>query len=305
MVSSDRVGQFIKDAPRQLITVHKIVNNAHLLDPMDFFISSTKFSKQFEFEIVRNISLPHHTYREEEFRNFVYGDYNPHEVVVVFSLWGGIEAYGDIYRIGLSGNDGKKCNRGHFFKISNFPPSSKIIQDANKYTDKYLDKVNGYISVMVRIEHLIIRYNLLHKTKEQILSITTKCFHNLMRELTALKDEHGTEKIFLTLDCRESGSKAFKYAHRSLSRDIATTAVDTLFPMLYGNSTTLDEWDKSFEDVATHNTPGYIAMLRKHLAAKGVCLLTVGGGVFQQETRQLHSSYHPNRPKCARLVSQC
>ena len=41
---------------------------------------------------------------------------------------------------------------------------------------------------------------------------------------------------------------------------MASTAVDTLFSMLYGNSSTLEEWDKSFEDVATHNTPGYIAM---------------------------------------------
>ena len=46
----------------------------------------------------------------------------------------------------------------------------------------------------------------------------------------------------------------------SLEKEVASTAVDTLFPMLYGNSSTLEEWDRSFEDVATHNSPGYIAM---------------------------------------------
>ena len=296
---------FIKAAPRQIVLVYRVTSSARFGDPANFYVSSTQFLKHYGFGIVRNISLPQRTYREEEFKKLVYGDFNPREVVVVFSLWGGIQANTDPYHIGMYGNTAKKCGRGHFFKVSNFPPSNKIARDASKYTNKYLDEVNGYISVMVRIEHLILRHGLLHKTKEQILSVTTKCFHNLLKELTALKDKHSTEKIFLTLDCRESGSQGFKYTERSLYREIATTAVDTLFPMLYGNSTTLDEWDKSFEDVVTHNAPGYIAMLQKHLAAKGVCLLTVGGGVFQQETRQLHSSYHPNGPKCARLVSEC
>ena len=293
---------FIKDAPRQLIIVYKVTNESHVIDATDFYTSSKEFYKHHGFEIVRNISLTQQVYSEKEIKKAIYGHYKPREAVVLLSSWGGCENHGDGQRIKIPGKIQRKCLRNHFFKISNFPPSSKILRDANRYTEKYLDKVYGYISVMVRIEHLILRYDLADKTKEQILSITIKCFHNLLSELTALKDEHGTEKIFLTLDCRKSGSQEFG---SELYSDIATTAVDTVFPMLYGNSTTLDEWDKSFEDVATHNTPGYIAMLQKHLAAKGVCLLTVGGGRFQDEARQLHSSYHPNGPNCAKLVSEC
>ena len=290
---------FIKDAPRQLILVHKVINH---INPTNFYTSSALFSKHFGFEIVRNVSLINQTYSKEEFKKQVYADYSPRKVVVLFSLWGGFLPKTNELRPGVQLSDYPNCIRGLIPPVSNLPPSAGIIQDANKYSAKYLDQGNGYISVMVRIEHLILRYELLEKTKELILSRTTKCFHNLHKELTKLKKTHNTEKIFLTLDCRDSGSHAFMNAKKSL---IATTAVDTLFPMLYGNSTTLDEWDKSFDNVVTHNAPGYVAMLQKHLAAKGVCLLTVGGGSFQSNTRLLHSSYHPNMPECTRLVSEC
>ena len=292
---------FLIDAPRSLILVYKVNDKYHLVDPGDFYLSSAEFAKHYGFEIVRNTSLPHQTYTEEEFKELVYGDYSPQDVVVVFSLWGGIHTNGDPFRVWLSGAILNKCSRGHFFKLSNLPPSSSIIQDGMKYTKKYLG--TGYISVMVRLQHLIANH---HGSKEEILSTTVNpCLHSLLKSLTALKAKHDINSIFLTLDCRKSGSEDFKFAHMSLEKEIASTAVDTLFPMLYGNSSTLEEWDRSFGDVATHNTPGYIAMLQKHLAAKGVCLLTVGGGMFQQTARQLHSIYHPNGSSCAYHVSQC
>ena len=295
---------FLMDAPRSLILVYKVIEEYHLLDPGDFYLSSAEFAKHYGFEIVRHISLQHQTYTEEEFKELVYGDYSPQDVVVVFSLWGGIQMNDDPFHVWLSGAIEKKCSRDYFFKLSNLPPSSSIIQDSMKYTKKYLG--TGYISVMVRLQHLIANHHGFNESEQEILSTTVKpCFRNLLGALTALKAKHDINSIFLTLDCRKSGSEDFKFVHMSLEKEIASTAVDTLFPMLYGNSSTLEEWDRSFEDVATHNTPGYIAMLQKHLAAKGVCLLTVGGGMFQQTARQLHSIYHPNGSSCAYHVSQC
>ena len=219
---------FLIDAPRSLILVYKAIEEYHLLDPGDFYLSSAEFAKHYGFEIVRNISLPHQMYTEEEFKELVYGDYSPQDVVVVFSLWGGIQTNGDPFRVWLSGAIKKKCSRGHFFKLSNLPPSSSIIQDGMKYTKKYLG--TGYISVMVRLQHLIASHHRFNESKQGIHSMT--CFRNLLGALTALKAKHGINSIFLTLDCRKSGSEDFKLAHMSLEKEIASTAVDTLFPMV-------------------------------------------------------------------------
>lgn len=75
--------------------------------------------------------------------------------------------------------------------------------------------------------------------------------------------------------------------------------VDTLYKRLHGNSSSLEDFDESFNSVSSFRNPGYIAMLQKQLAASGTCLITVGGGSFQKTTIKLYKKYHPGNSSCA------
>ncbi len=74
---------------------------------------------------------------------------------------------------------------------------------------------------------------------------------------------------------------------------------------IYGGSANLDKSDKIFDEASSFNIPGYIAMLQKYIASSGTCVLTVGGGTFQETARRMHSIYHPSGPRCALTPPNC
>ena len=51
---------------------------------------------------------------------------------------------------------------------------------------------------------------------------------------------------------------------------LLSDSIVSLYKKLYGNSSTLEEWDESFYSVSSFRNEGYIAMLQKYLAARGV-----------------------------------
>ena len=229
--------------------------------------------------------------------------YDPSEVVVLHRLWGGVQrkVFSGM-RLAVGGNV-RKCKR------SIFPPSfsSTIIQDGKRYIGKYLR--NGanrhYLSLILRMEYFAKHQGFLrqNKTKKQILSITEECFDAVLRRVNECKAEYGLGSLLVTMDHRKQGSTWF--INPAMPLRTVASATDCFYHKLNGNSSTLEEWDESFESVASFRTPGYIALLQKHLAANGDCLLTVGGGTFQGTTLQLYMTYHPSGPKCAGLVSEC
>lgn len=290
---------FIENSPRKLILVDKPKQPLTRI----FFENGAMLERKYGFEIVRKVNFPRKLLTQNEFKELVYGRYDSYEAVVIFRAWGGIGA-GDLHnRVGVSGT---RCGRG----LSSFTPvSSKIIRDGAKYVDKYIHNgaTKGYISVMIRMEHFLMARGFFKgKTNTEIHASTMECLNNLMSEVNVLKSQHGVDSVFLTMDCRDSGSYMFKIAFPEHISKMASDAMATLFPLLYGNTTSLKEWDKSFDDTASFPAiTGYVALLQKHIAAKGVCLLTVGGGSFQSTALQLHLSYHHNGPKCSHQVKSC
>ena len=290
---------FIEYAPRKLILVDKPNKPLTKL----FFEYAKLLEEKYDFEVVRKINFSMKLLNATAFKKLVYGKYDPHEASVIFRAWGGI-ASGNLYnRVGVSGTT---CGR----TITGFTPvSSKIIQDGIRYINKYIENgiTKGYISVMVRMEHFLRKHQYFeHKTEKEILDVTMTCLNNLVSEVKALKNEHEVDAVFLTMDCRDSGSYMFKIASPDDVTAMANNAMIKLFSMLYGNSSTLEEWDRSFENtVSFPKVTGYIALVQKHLAAKGTCLLTVGGGSFQSTAHQLYSTYHPQGLKCNYQVKSC
>lgn len=328
---------FLKHAPRKLILVDRECpgidagkncmecNSGYLA----FKQSAIEFAKGNGFEIIRKICHSNSVRPEAEFRKLIYLDNDPSEVVVLFNLWGGVNDYIPEIRMALSGSHVKHCYRGKFTQII-LPVSKKIIADGKNYIKKYLPeaKNKGFISVMMRMEHVVNSFAEFNgKSNEDIWSTLNKCFDSILEEVEGLKIEHDITSVLFTVDCRKQGSFYFGtstelqnivnylgslpklqrlfFGHSKNISKIMTESVSKIYTMLFGNSSTIEEWDDSFDTIASFSNPGYIGLLQKHLAAKGKCLITAGGGSFQRNTRLLHSIYHPKKLPCVTRIKEC
>ena len=299
---------FLKHAPRKLVVV-KNVHESELsyidsAETFNFFEYVPRFARKHGFEIVRNVTIPKKIFREKVYKTLLYGHlYNPSEVVVLYRLWGGIEGISSKVRLAIRGKSGSKVN--YECKRSIFPTSfsSKIIQDGKRYVSKYLrNGANGhYISLMLRMEIFVKLHDYFKgKTEKEILSVTNNCFDAILRRVDAFK---GSGPVFMTMDHRKQGSDWFLKPTMPL-RTVANAA-NNFFYRVYKNLT-LEQWDESFESIASFpNTAAYIALLQKHLAASGDCLLTAGGGSFQRTALQLYKHYHSNGMQCFGPVTEC
>ena len=272
----------------------------------DFARDGEMFAMKYGFQVVRKVCYPPKVLSESKFKKLIYGKYKPHEAAVIYKRWGGVLRGDFKWRVGIAGKHVNRCSRGrNFFEM---PVSPTITQDSAKYIHKYLPESDpkGYISVMLRMEHFVInRGGFRGKSKDQILSAIMQCYNSISKNVIELKQKYKVNSVFLTMDCRKHGSRYFSEKLKSPIMKMVADSVPKLYQMLYGNSSTLEKWDESFDTTASSTTPGYVAMLQKHMAAKGTCLLTAGGGVFQSSSRGLYSKYHPKGPKCVSTVKYC
>lgn len=293
---------FLKKARQKLILVNRQCNDREealvlcedciqLLDSLKFDQSSDAFAMRHGFEVVRKVCVPPALLTAEQFRRLVYGFYNPSEVAVLFESWGGVQQNELSIRVPLSNL--QQCNRLELYHI--MPFSEKILGDGEKYIEKYIPH-NSYVAVMVRIQYIAIVNEFAKHSKGYIVSVLAKCFESILKEVNKAKALYNLESVLLTLDCRKQGSYYFKNS-TDLSKTLADST-DILYRMLYGNSSTLMEWDESFELIASLHHPGYIATLQKHLAAKSSCLITAGTGSFQFMAQAIYLTYHSKEPQC-------
>ncbi len=131
-----------------------------------------------------------------------------------------------------------------------------------------------------------------------------KCFSNVVHRVTELKNQYNLSEVFLTSDCSKHGSAEFQF-NFSEGHEMMVKATTTLYERIYNNSLSLEMMDDIFSSTASFNTPGYIAMLQKYLVARGTCVLTAGGGMFQSTARSLYISYHPSGHRCVEIVNGC
>ncbi len=111
-------------------------------------------------------------------------------------------------------------------------------------------------------------------------------------------------EVFLTSDCSKHGSAVIRLVS-SERNEMMVKATARFYELIYNNSSSFEMMDDIFSRSASFSTPGYIALLHKYLAARGACILTAGGGVFQSSARSLHNTYHLSGPKCVKIVSGC
>ena len=102
----------------------------------------------------------------------------------------------------------------------------------------------------------------------------------------------------MTIDCGKQGS--IYYFNSPQQSRIATSYLDSVCVRVYQKlvGTSVADWDLSFDDIASHKSPGYIAILQKHLAAQRTCLVQAGMGTFQETTHTMYNQKHTGKQRC-------
>ena len=293
----------LESAPKNLIVVGKPCERRKIVHcNNDFFKSTSIFANEHHFNIVRSIQLEKKLYSFSKFRDLIYGGYKPNQSVVLLHHWGGLEAKPKSYRIALSGNTPCARELLYNFLLENSP---KIVDDSKRYLDQYMAKVD-YVSVMLRTELVLLYHNSGEgMLQEQKLSLIRKCVKGIVNQVRNMQKLHNTTRVFLTVDCQKHGTNAFRNTHNSryMRKDFVNATMKILFRELkrYGLVLSFEEWEASFDEVASFQAPGYVALVQKNLAASGSCLVTAGGGSFQKSAVELYKSMHNSK----KIVSQC
>ena len=299
---------FLTDAPRKLILVDRECADSNHgcmdcdSDAQNFAKSSKLFAREYNFHIVRRVCFPRMIMKESIFRELVYANYDPKDVVVIFNSWGGIEHKDFNWRVGIKMNACRRCTYFH-----DNPFSKTIVQDASNFIQKYMPDSGDYryISVMIRLEHFKDKQDFFESVSMELgLSLIKKCFDNIVHDVDQFKKMYNLSEVFLTSDCSKHGSAGIRLIS-SERNEMMVKATARLYERIYNNSSSLETMDDIFSSTASFNTPGYIALLHKYLAARGACILTAGGGSFQSSARSLYNTYHLSGPRCVRTISGC
>ena len=219
------------------------------------------------------------------FNKLIYGTNHPRETVVYFKEWRGT---GSLPRIPV---DSKECD--NCTAHERMTPSKQLIARAETYIDQYLSG-GDYIAVMVRIEKAMI--SLKHRD-----DAVPYCLEETLKEWWKLRNESGIQTTFLAADVGKYGSVTL--ASRAELKDHITD-FHKFFKQIYGAETSVEEWERTFEEVAGTTDSGYIALLQKLIATRSKCVLFVGGGAFQKHALHLYRQLHSDN-ECVRIVHKC
>ena len=238
------------------------------------FNSSLSYLARFGFRLVRSTCSNFVDYAGSvsvmEFSENVFGKYHPSNVTVLVNEFRGL--FG-LYRMPLR----SICGITNALTTASILPSSRILDDARNYSSRIF-KGKPYVGVVVRIERIVLHLH--HEVEE--------CSQEVSDILQSLKSKKGVSNVFLAMDVGKFGSHG---ANRANLQPKGTT----MFNAIYGKENwTLGEWEETFSRIAYSDNPAYVANLQRTLAAKGECLIMVGGGGFQGQARSLYETFHPD-----------
>ena len=252
-----------------------------------------KLAKHVCFDFMKTVTFSH-------FKQEVYSGYEPNEVVVLFSQYGGIERAKPIesrrsYRVYMSGTQCYAVDYGYSWLY----PSPAVMSDAEEYIHKYMNGTEAYISLMVRIERSLKSTG--HFTPDKASNGAMTCVQNAIEQWKHVQEHYGIYSTFLTVDVGTFGSATLKKVQQNTME-----AAEHLFSKIYSGTLSLRMWEQSFTTIGKGRTksPAYIAMMQKVLAAKGRVLITAGGGSYQRSARKLHQDFYRS-PQVVTLQSDC
>ena len=281
---------FLKEAPRKVLLVETgflPCGNRMLWNHCQVFCDINGF------QLVGKVCLDYkngNAYTLESLRQQIYSRYKPEEVVVIFDKYGGInraERKGpERYRIYAKFSE---CGRNGPYVL----PSKSVYFDASTYIKKYLNGSSSYITVMLRMEHILRRSGAFWN-ENKVAIVSKQCLANVFKRLREVQKTSGISATYLACDVGAFGSGELRNApliERPLLQEVRK-----FISIIYNNST-LEEWEATISSVGLGRSknPGYIAMLQKLIAAKGDVLILGGstsGSAFQHATKTLHNQIH-------------
>ena len=225
-----------------------------------------------------------------QFNTYLFGKFDPSSVSVVFIEWRGIVT-SIFHRIMLQDS---VCGNGlGYTNIAiSLNPSQKIIKHSEQYIQRYLHG-GDYVAIALRLERIF------PAGKNNVLV----CLNKTLGYLSRIKQGVHEANTFLSIDVGRFGSKGYK--RNPLMEFTVTQQVEKLIETLYGNSTTIQDWEETFLNISRTSNPGYIALLQKTIATRAKCLLLVGGGTFQQHASRLYQQMHTSRRCYVQLDGFC
>ena len=289
---------FLSSAPRKLIIAAQLTTGECESEMDPYKETVLPFANQYKFTIVREACFNFRktgSVEKSKFKEDLYGEHSPNEVTVLFDRWGGIGNGEPKWRISLLN---PTCQRDYAY-IRNAPrKSASVSNDVQRYIDTYLNGSNTYIAVMIRFEYYFINYKLPSKSDEEQISLVDKCMQSIVSEWRTMSTKHSLRNTVLTMDFGKLGS--LTVANRS-NTTWMEGKVRGLFNDIYGPSLSLEQWEESFESVASKKAAGYIAVLQRELAARAQCLMVAGSRAessFHGEAKRLYTEYHSGSEEC-------
>ena len=294
---------FLSSAPRKLIIAAQLTTGECETVPKEFKEMVLPFADEYNFAIVREVCfnfVKTGSVEKSKFKEDLYGEHPPNEVTVLFNRWGGINGYSGENRLRISLLD-HTCQRDYKYVRDAPRKSASISNDVQKYVDTYLNGSSTYIAVMIRFEYYFIRHKLVSKSDEEQISMVDECIQSVISQWKELSAQHSLQNTLLTMDFGKLGTGSVEgspWCDTSWMEE----KVRGLFSGIYASSSlSLEQWEESFESVASKKAPGYIAVLQRELAARAQCLMVAGSrglSAFHGEAKRLYHEYHSGSAKC-------
>ena len=254
--------------------------------------NALEFLERKGFKVVRNVCLNCHIEMSQDHHflpnhvtDHIFGEYNPSEITLVIHQWR--------FSMQIIPNCQPPflCMDVKTLLLSRLRPNPEILRDADEYMVSTLEPDKLTIAVMVRIEW----YLIMHRKSAGLNETIRECLQSVTTLFNDLKQRGSDIQPFLTLDVGKYGSSTL---HSTLSSfDNSTQAsilssVKSFVSELYDSHLTFDEWERTFTVVSDDR--GYVAALQRTIAAKASCLISMGGGHFQEVAFQDYLWNHPN-----------
>ena len=264
---------FLHTTSKHLIVAMVLVETDHkrnidCVSRLQHFLNSiSSFSKEMNFTVVKKVCFVFSGERISV-RNFnikLYGDFNPKQVTVWFSLWPGVNNF----RIYFKETQFWRNSQSMYY----IHPSKRIIADSQKYVRNYIGSEFGkYIAVSFRSVKRAKKFHIGRISQD----VRTKFFDMCIKELGKKLQSFGSnQKMFLSIDLGKFGDdSATKYMQSDLIDNILSSTVG----VVYKNKTTIQEYERSFI-TATNGIEdgGYIAAVQRTIVEHSACLVLFGG----------------------------
>ena len=213
----------------------------------------------------------------DTFNKLVFGEFLPSETVVYFRDWRRTGAFSSVQI--------RRCQQNYHHE--QMLPNKHVAAKADAYVATYLNG-SDYIAVMARMEKSML--SLHFKNALQY------CLTQTLNEWRKLRESSRLQTNFLAADMGSHGTLTSQESDRAHFEDFVQ--------QIYGGPTTVQEWERTFEEVAGTTDSGYIALLQKLIVARSKCVLFVGGGAFQRHALRLFRKQNPTN-HCFKIVAKC